>query len=118
MLYEVITLTRDYLRLILSIVVVFYLCQNIDSISDFSENLFKTVNGLPNDLESFFVLFFSLGTLWALAIIAGAAILARRWRLARDLALAGVFAWVIGRLIGVMIDEGSSITKSLDAVIT
>lgn len=111
-------LTRDYLRLILSIVVVFYLCQNIDSISDFSENLFKTVNGLPNDLESFFVLFFSLGTLWALAIIAGAAILARRWRLARDLALAGVFAWVIGRLIGVMIDEGSSITKSLDAVIT
>jgi len=110
-------LTRDYLRLILSIFVVFYLCQNIDSISDFSENLFKTVNGLPNDLESFFVLLFSLGTLWALAIIAGAAILARRWRLARDLALAGVFAWVIGRLIGVMIDEGSSITKSLDAVI-
>jgi undecaprenyl-diphosphatase len=41
---------------------------------------------------------------------------ARRWRLARDLAVAAVGAWFVGRLIGLMVVDQQGLVKSLDAV--
>ena len=50
-----------------------------------------------------------LGSLWAVALVAGAALLARRWRLALELAIAGGAAWFLGRLIA-FLDAGDSLT--------
>ena len=62
----------------------------------FEQNLFTTLNGLPSQLESFFRLLYAVGALWALALVVVAAVVARRWRLARDLAIGGLLTWVLG----------------------
>jgi undecaprenyl-diphosphatase len=54
---------------------------------------------LPNDVRSLARLLYNLLALWALGIVVFGAILARRWRLARDIAVAGAIAWFLGRLI-------------------
>ena len=43
-----------------------------------------------------------------------AALVARRWRLARDMAIAGLAAWFLARLIGVIVVGDSSIMNGLD----
>ena len=60
---------------------------------------------LPDDADSFILVFYDLLALWALALVAFALILVQRWRLARDVAAAGALAWVIGRLVGVFVDR-------------
>jgi undecaprenyl-diphosphatase len=54
---------------------------------------------LPNDLHSLARLAYDLLALWALGIVVFGAVLARRWRLARDVAVAGALAWFLGRLL-------------------
>ncbi len=110
-------LTRDYLRVLISVLIVLYLCDNVNTVSDLSKNIYKTINGMPDGMESFFILAFGFGSLWALALIGSAALIARRGRLARDLVVAGALAWILGRLIGVLAVQGAPFDKSLDAVI-
>ncbi len=79
-------------------------------------NLFKLVNGLPDQLETFFALLYRFGALWALCLIVLAALFARRWRLARDLLIAGAAAWVVARFIGTLAITDSSVIHSLNIV--
>ncbi|MDQ6928291.1 MAG: flippase-like domain-containing protein, partial [Actinomycetota bacterium] len=55
--------------------------------------------------------------LWAVGLVFSAALFARRWRLARDLLLAGVVAWATARLIGTIVVTHSGLSASLHAVV-
>lgn len=68
--------------------------------SSVERNLFTLVNGLPGGIGPLFRVWYQLATLWAIALVVAAALLARRWRLAFDLAVAGSAAWVAGHLLG------------------
>ena len=60
---------------------------------------------LPDDADTFILIFYDLLALWALALVAFALILVRRWRLARDVAAAGALAWVVGRLVSAFVQK-------------
>jgi undecaprenyl-diphosphatase len=108
--------TSDWVRLTIAVIIVAYSIANEGSPGDFEKNLYALLNGLPGDLRSFFAALYDLAALWALGIIIVAALIARRWRLARDLAIAGGAAWLIGRFLGAVVVNDVSLEKSLDIV--
>ncbi len=67
--------------------------------------LTRFILSLPNDVHSIARLAYSLLALWALGIVVVAAVLSRRWRLARDVAVAGALAWVLGRLFAFVVGQ-------------
>ncbi len=70
----------------------------------------------PTRSQPFFEAIFAVGALWAVGVVFGAALIARRWRLARDLAIAGFVAWFLARLIGALVVENDSLRESLNVV--
>jgi uncharacterized membrane protein YbhN (UPF0104 family) len=108
--------TSDWIRLVIGVGILALAIWHQDDPSQFEKDLFTTVNGLPNQLESFFRLLYALGALWALGLVVVAALAARRWRLARDMAIGGVATWVLARFIGALVVENASLTHSLDIV--
>jgi undecaprenyl-diphosphatase len=108
--------TSDWVRLTVAVVLVALLIAHEGDLTHTEESLFTFFNGLPDELRSFFSFLYRFGALWALAIVVVAALVARRWRLARDLAIAGALAWFIARLIGALVVSEESLSKSLDVV--
>jgi glycosyltransferase 2 family protein len=77
----------------------------------------RFLRSLPDDADTFILLFYDLLALWAVALLAFALVLVRRWRLARDVAVAGALAWVIGRLLAAYVehtDLGKAFTLTFD----
>jgi uncharacterized membrane protein YbhN (UPF0104 family)/tRNA A-37 threonylcarbamoyl transferase component Bud32 len=108
--------TSDWVRLVIGVGILVFAIWHQDDPGSFERNLFTTLNGLPDQLDSFFRLLYALGALWALGLVVVAALVARRWRLARDMAIGGVVAWVLGRLIGTLVVENASLDHALDVV--
>jgi undecaprenyl-diphosphatase len=108
--------TVDWVRLVLSAVALAVLISHEGDLGRVEQSIFTFFNTLPNDLSSLFTLLYRLGALWAVGIVVIAALVARRWRLARDLAISGVLAWFLARLIGALVVSEASLTKSLDVV--
>ncbi len=108
--------TTDWLRLVVAVVAMAFLAAHAGDLTPVELNLFRVFNTLPNGLQSFFQTLYRIGGLWALALVAGSALLAGRWRLARDLVVAGALAWGLARLIGLLVVEHQSFRASLDAV--
>lgn len=106
----------DALYLIVGVLVVVVLSVRHDDPSDFETQVFEAFNDLPSDLTGIADAVFQLGSLWALGIIVVAALLARRWRLTRDLFLAGFLAWLVGRLIALTLGD-ESFGEAVDAVV-
>jgi glycosyltransferase 2 family protein len=106
--------TSDRIRLVIAIVLMVLVIAHYGNESPSENSLFQLVNGLPDALAPFFKLLYRFGALWALGLVVIAALVARRWRLARDMAIAGVAAWFIARLIGVVVVGDSSIMQGLD----
>jgi len=106
----------DGLWLVASAVLVVLMAQHHDDPTGFETKVFETVNALPDQLQGLAEFLYQIGTLWALGLVLVAALLARRWRLARDLLLAGVVAWVLGRILAVLIG-GDSISDAVDIVV-
>jgi glycosyltransferase 2 family protein len=90
----------DWVRLTTAIVLLTILAARASNISATEVNLFELFNSLPRGLAPLFQVLERLGGLWALGLVAAAALLGRRWRLARDLLLSGVSAWAIARVLG------------------
>lgn len=65
----------------------------------FERDLVRSIADLPHDGRSVVILGYEILAIWALALLAVGAILVRRWRLARDLVVAGAGTWVIGRTL-------------------
>ncbi len=108
--------TSDWIRLVVGVGILAFAIWHQSDPGAFEENLFTTLNGLPNQLETFFRLLYALGALWALGLVVVAALVARRWRLARDMAIGGVLTWVLGRAIGALVVENASLKHTLDVV--
>ena len=75
-------------------------------------DLVHSVAELPHDGHSFVVLGYEILAVWALGLLAVGAILVRRWRLARDLVVAAVASWAIGRSLAFLTHD-SSVTAAL-----
>jgi uncharacterized membrane protein YbhN (UPF0104 family)/tRNA A-37 threonylcarbamoyl transferase component Bud32 len=82
----------------------------------FEVNVFQTLNGLDDAFQGFFDAIYQLGTLWGIGLVLVAGLLARRWRLARDLALAGFVAWLVGRILASLIGD-ESVSDTFDVVV-
>lgn len=66
------------------------------SASTFDSNLASVVNGLGDGLEDLAATLVALGTLWAVAILAGLLLVLRRPRVALCVAIGGLVAWSVG----------------------
>jgi uncharacterized membrane protein YbhN (UPF0104 family)/tRNA A-37 threonylcarbamoyl transferase component Bud32 len=86
-----------------------------DDPTKFEDKLTETFAELPSSLHGIAEFFVDLGTLWALGIIVVAALLARRWRLTRDLFLAGLLAWFVGHVIALALGN-ESLGDIVDAI--
>ena len=108
--------TSDWFRLVIAVGIMVGLCFHQGHPSDSEIDLVQLINGLPDDLQPFFEAIFAVGALWAVGVVVAAALIARRWRLARDLAIAGFVAWFLARLIGALVVENDSLRESLNVV--
>ncbi len=66
----------------------------------FEKDLADTLHDLPDGALDAAKFAYELLSLWALGIVVIGVLLARRWRLGRDVAVAGLAAWIVGRLLG------------------
>src|SRR5437868_2025383 len=98
--------TTDAFRLLLSVAGVIWLSGNSGYNSDLSLAVFRALNGLPAGLKPLFENLYRASALWAVLLVAAAAVATRRWRLARDLLLAGVLGWLFARGLGLFLADG------------
>ena len=82
----------------------------------FELDLARALTHLPSDIRGLFVILLRLGAVWAVGLVTVAALLARRRRLARDLVLAGLVAWMIARFLAFVVD-GSDAAKAFSSVV-
>ena len=94
----------DAVRLVLAAVVTGWCVLRIQGVSGVERSVFELFNGLPNGLHPLFRALYRVGFLVALGLVGAAALVGRRWRLVRDLLLAGVgsalIAVILNRLVG------------------
>jgi uncharacterized membrane protein YbhN (UPF0104 family) len=109
--------TSDWVRLVVGASIFAFTIWHQDDPTQFEKNLFTTLNGLPDQLDSLFHLLYGIGALWGLGLVVIAALVFKRWRLARDMAIGGVATWAIGRLVASLVVTNSDLMHSLDAVV-
>ncbi|HEY5165545.1 MAG TPA: hypothetical protein VIJ44_06305, partial [Acidimicrobiia bacterium] len=107
--------TSDWIRVAAAIVLLFLAARHAGSTSATEQAIFDFFNTLPNWLLPVFRNLYRLGALWAVGLVVVAALVGRRWRLARDLLIAGILAWGLGRLLGQVVIEGASFAHGLRA---
>lgn len=98
--------TTDVFRLLLSVTGVVWLSDNSGHSSELSLAVFRALNGLPGGLKPLFENIYRASALWGVLLVAAAAVVTRRWRLARDLLLAGVLGWLLARGLGLVLADG------------
>jgi uncharacterized protein (TIRG00374 family) len=108
-------LTGDWIRLAVAAIAVAISIHHHGTDTNAELAFKKFFESLPPGLHGFFEMLSRLGSLWAVALVAAAALVARRWRLALVLAAAGGLAWFGARLIA-FLDDGASIGDALHDV--
>jgi glycosyltransferase 2 family protein len=98
--------TTDAIRLTVAVVGIIWLSDNSGYNSDVALAIFHAFNGLPGAFKPLFENVYRASAIWALLIVAAAAVVTRRWRLARDLLLAGVLGWLLARGLGLILADG------------
>jgi undecaprenyl-diphosphatase len=96
----------DWNRLVAAVLIVTAAALHARHPTLFEQQLFRLVNTLPGGLRPQLIRLYRLATVWAFGVIVIWGLLARRWRLARDLLLAGLLAAVISRVLGLIIQDG------------
>src|SRR6478735_16567 len=69
------------------------------------EAVVRLFDSIPHGARTLFLILYQLAALWAVGLLVVTVLLLRRWRLARDLAVAGASAWVLGRLIAFLVHD-------------
>lgn len=95
----------DAIRVGIAVAAVALFCSDSAHSSQLAIAVFQAFNSLPDSLAGEFSFVLHLAALWAVALVVAAAVGAKRWRLARDLALAGFLAWAVARLMGTVLDS-------------
>ena len=70
--------------------------------------------GLPSGLRDLADALYRLGSLWAAGLVVAAALVGRRWRLARDLSLAAIVSWLVARTMALIAERGGDVTEIAD----
>src|SRR4051794_11589627 len=65
----------------------------------------RLFEAIPHGARTLFLVLYQLAALWAVGLLAFTVLLLRRWRLARDLAVAAGGAWVLGRLLAFLVHD-------------
>jgi uncharacterized membrane protein YbhN (UPF0104 family) len=89
----------DLVRIVVAAAVLVGLAVYSHDPAKVERDLVRSIADLPHDGYSFIVLAYKILAVWAIVLLLFSAVLVRRWRLARDLAVAGFAAWAIGRLV-------------------
>ncbi|MBV8161255.1 MAG: hypothetical protein JO265_10060, partial [Acidimicrobiia bacterium] len=105
----------DWIRLIVCGGVLTGLVLHSEYPSAVERDAFHLFNDLPGAWAPLFHAVYVAGTLWAVGLAAVAALIGRRWRLARDLGVAGFAAWVIARVLGAWV-AGEGLSGGFKAV--
>ncbi|HWC39946.1 MAG TPA: lysylphosphatidylglycerol synthase domain-containing protein [Acidimicrobiales bacterium] len=108
--------TSDWVRVGVAAAVLTLLASHVGVAGEAQRALFHFFNSLPGGLKSLFRAIYTVGAIWAVGIVVVAALVARRWRLARDLLISGILAWVVARVIGVFVVQHKSFGDGLDIV--
>jgi undecaprenyl-diphosphatase len=98
--------TSDAIRLVVATAGVSWLSRNSGHNSDLALAVFHALNGLPGSMRPLFEVLYRAAALWAVALVVAAALATRRWRLARDLLLAGLLGWAAARGLGLLLANG------------
>jgi len=69
------------------------------------EAVVRLFNSIPHGARTLFLILYQLAALWAVGLLVVTVLLLRRWRLARDLAVAAAAAWVLGRLMAFLVHD-------------
>ncbi len=69
------------------------------------EAVVRLFNSIPAGARTLFLILYQLAALWAVGLLVVTVLLLRRWRLARDLAVAAASAWVLGRLMAFLVHD-------------
>ena len=101
------------MRVGITVVVLALAARHVGDVTPSERAFFDLFNTLPGDLEPLFRALYRLGTLWAVGLVVVAALVGRRWRLGRDLLVAGVLAWGFGRSIAESVGAHESIGRSV-----
>jgi undecaprenyl-diphosphatase len=91
--------SSDAVRVVVAVIVLVPLSLHAGHATATEQAVTRFVASLPRGAGSFLLLVYDLAALWAVALVAGAVLLLRRWRLARDLLVAGALAWIVGRTL-------------------
>lgn len=97
----------DWIRLVCAVALLSAGAWRLNGITPIEKGLFEFVNSLPNALSSMFRGLYAVAALWAIALVIAAAVVGRRWRLARDLAVAGAVAWFLARVVATHLTQRS-----------
>jgi undecaprenyl-diphosphatase len=90
----------DWIRLGIATGLLTVLAIRATAVSNAEGDIYDLFYSLPQGLEPLFRGLEGLGALWAVGLVAAAAVVGRRWRLARDLLLSGLLAWALARFLG------------------
>ena len=93
----------DAVRVVLALLVIIALSYHAFHPTVAEKTFADWLRDLPDDAEKVVLVLYDLLALWAVAIVVTALLFLRRWRLARDLALAALVAWVGGRLLAFVV---------------
>lgn len=99
--------TSDWIRVAAAVVLLIVAARHAGSTTATENAIFDFFNTLPGWLSPFFQTLYRVGALWAVGLVVASAVVGRRWRLARDLLLAGLLAWASARLLGAIVAQGT-----------
>src|SRR3954452_21171663 len=69
------------------------------------EAVVRLFDSIPHGARTLFLVLYQLAALWAVGLLVVTVLLLRRWRLARDLAVAAAAAWILGRVIAFVVHD-------------
>ena len=89
----------DALRVVVAVVLLVPLAYHAGHLTLTEQKVVEFFDSLPVGARTLFLILYQLAALWTVGLLVVTVALLRRWRLARDLAVAGALAWVLGRLM-------------------
>src|SRR5664279_4537689 len=108
----------DVLRVVIGLILLLGCCliASSESVSAFELGVFRLVNGLPSWLYGLLWSVMQLGSLAAVFVVAGIALIARRWRMAVELLTGGLLAYYCASGLKDLIGRGRPAEMMSDVV--
>jgi uncharacterized membrane protein YbhN (UPF0104 family)/tRNA A-37 threonylcarbamoyl transferase component Bud32 len=95
----------DAARVVLAVIVFVPLAYHAGHPTATETSIARFFESIPHGARTLVLILYQLAALWAIGLLVVTVLLLRRWRLARDLAVAAALAWILGRLTGFVVHE-------------